>query len=522
MPAVSPPGALGARPQHRGETKAAVTVADKVASGAFWGTTSRVVMLVTQLVSTPVLARLLSRRDFGIVNMSATFFFVAAILSEFGIGNYLLKARPLTERERQAGKLSAWLLGIASSTAGVVAAVPLARFYGEPALAPVVAAQSLVMLLSNAAIVHTITRMRALDFRRLAMVAIAGNLTYCLVALALAWAGSGYWSIVSGRAAQAAVSLAVVTPTLTEIFPRRASWSDVRPILAFGAAVSVIGAMAQLCENVDNMSVGRLLGTASLGLYAVSYNAATLPQKYLAFMVGGIAIPLVAQAQDGEPLARALCRLARYQILFPVAVAAALGVFAPEACLVLLGGRWPDAPDLVRIMAVSAAMLSLQTVVQDALLNRGLLRPLRAYHAFKLLATTVLVLAGARFGVAGVAIGFAMAASLSVIAGLAYLGARLDLGAGRILGAMVRPLGVVLLSTAVGVGAREGLSALGLSKVPLLVTGTLVFLAMAVGLVRLLCPGEWQEVRAGLISLARRARQRLHAHGRAAEVLSSK
>ena len=49
----------------------------------------------------------------------------------------------------------------------------------------------------------------------------------------------------------------------------------------------LISGVVNVDENFDNILVGRIFGTTTLGTYAVAFNLATLPQRHLAYTIAG-------------------------------------------------------------------------------------------------------------------------------------------------------------------------------------------------------------------------------------------
>ena len=397
---------------------------DAVASGIAWGSIARIVQVAAQFAATAALARLLAPTDFGVVSMAAVFLAMANALADFGVRSYVIHRPSLDQTEIETAKAVSLILGFGVFTAAALAAWPLAWFFREPRLAPVVVVQALVYIVTSAGAVPSALLIRRLGFRRMALSEVAASLTYVTTAVVLAGAGVGYWSLVLGRVASSLAGLLVVAHRAGSMMPRSPSVERMGSMARFGGAVTGTGILTQVDENFDNIVVGRFLGAELLGVYAVGYNVAALPQRYLAYLVAGVANPVVARAEPAA-LSAAIQKYARYQVLGPGAVAVGLSIMAPEVTEILLGSRWAEAAPLIRLMGLSTAMLALGTVIGGSLVSRGAVKPLFAFHAAKLAATVLGVLAGLRFGMVGVAGGFLVATSASVLLGLRHVEARL-------------------------------------------------------------------------------------------------
>jgi len=154
---------------------------------------------VVQMISTVVLARLLTPSDFGLVAMVTTF---NLLLTNFGLNGF-------TEAIQQREEINHWLvsnlfwinLGMGGLlTVGFAASGSLlARFYGDAKVAHVTIAMSPAIFLSSIAVQHLALLKRAMRFSTVSINDIVARAGALLVAIALGFAGFGYWALVAER-----------------------------------------------------------------------------------------------------------------------------------------------------------------------------------------------------------------------------------------------------------------------------------------------------------------------------------
>jgi O-antigen/teichoic acid export membrane protein len=132
--------------------------------GAGMTVLSGVLSLAIQVIATVVLARLLTPRDFGLVTMVTTF---SLLLSNFGI-NGITEA--IVQREHLDHILASnlfWmnLAGGLLLTCGFAAAgSAIAKFFGEPLVAPIAAGIAISIVLTSPSVVHLALLKRAMHF----------------------------------------------------------------------------------------------------------------------------------------------------------------------------------------------------------------------------------------------------------------------------------------------------------------------------------------------------------------------
>src|SRR5579872_1788111 len=108
------------------------SVQSKMGHGALWLMLLTLVDRGLGLLSTLILARLLSPTDFGIVAMALSFVFLAQLLSACGFDVALIHNQSATETHYHTAWTLNALLGIVIMLLSVAAARPLAAFYHQP------------------------------------------------------------------------------------------------------------------------------------------------------------------------------------------------------------------------------------------------------------------------------------------------------------------------------------------------------------------------------------------------------
>ena len=140
--------------------------------------------------------------------------------------------------------------------------------------------------------------MRQMRFKAIALIEISAAFVGLLVACGLAASGFGYWSLV-------AMHLAIFATTLVMTWllsgwrpspPRRGS--GVRPMLLFGAHLSVSSVMGRLAVGSDEILIGRFSGAEALGFYTRAAALSFRPLEQLLSPSGSIVIPVLSRMQS--------------------------------------------------------------------------------------------------------------------------------------------------------------------------------------------------------------------------------
>jgi hypothetical protein len=142
-------------------------------------------VLAIQVVATVFLARLLTPRDFGVVTMVTTF---SLLLSSFGMNGFTEALIQREQIDRTVTSNLFWIVvagGLFLASGFVAAGSWLAKFYGEPLVAPISAGLSVSIFLDTVSVMHLALLKRAMRFS-----AVANNLVVARVGILGARVGS--------------------------------------------------------------------------------------------------------------------------------------------------------------------------------------------------------------------------------------------------------------------------------------------------------------------------------------------
>jgi O-antigen/teichoic acid export membrane protein len=180
------------------------------------------------------------------------------------------------------------------------------------------------------------------------------------------------WALVFG-----AVSNRIFAVILSYAFhPYRPKfkWNQthIRHLFSYGRWVWVMSFIGYLVSQGDNLTIGKMLTPADLGLYQPAFALALLPAGEIARVFGNILFPLFSKIQgDKEILKRSFIRVAR--IIFAVTIPASFGLLAlaPEIVSNIYGERWLGMVPILSVLIFYGLIKSFEFVVNPLFLGVG-------------------------------------------------------------------------------------------------------------------------------------------------------
>jgi PST family polysaccharide transporter len=426
--------------------------------GALALSASSALRLGLQLAMLPILARLIGPAEYGLVAMAMPFILFANVLSDGGM------SLALGRRQEVTAELEATVLWLSTGIGGAIALVlaglawPLGEVMHQPRLPWLIMALSPILLMNGLAAASNARIIREGRFSVFAGGDLFSTLAGAGVALAAAVHGYGAWSLVAQQLALWVVKLVWVTVNGRAAFRLHWRFDEARDLLKFG--LHAIGSQLAdyVSRNIDNLIVGAILGSLSLGFYAMAYQIVRIPDMLISGPLYLYIFTAVSRAAH-ESQRRALQDLATSAVRLASAAFAplfcGLAIIADLAVPLVLGDKWHGAIQPLRWLAGAGFFFCVCSLVSATLMALG--RSALQLRLSMLLggATIVIVGATARSGVTVVSAALAGGIGLVCAVYIHHLARALKMPRRRLIAAFGPALMGSAAMTAVLLGARQ-------------------------------------------------------------------
>lgn len=381
----------------------------RLTSAVRWATLAQIARQSGQVLSAIVLARIVSPRDVGLIAMAIVATGFVSVIRDLGVGAAVVQRQSLDDSYASTQFWVALLFGtFATLLLGLLAPL-VADAYDEPRVTDVTRALALTFVLAGAGVVHQARLERQLRFSAVAVVEIVAMTAGLSAAVLLASSGGGVWSFV----AQALVSAAATTaglwlaeswrPTMTINLSTAAAGSR------FGAPLTAFNALNFVARNADYALIGRFLGSEPLGYYTLAYRLMLVPLQTIVSVTNRVMFPALAALQsDRDQARRRYLQSLSGAAFFALPLALSVGASADHLVPAVLGQGWEPAVPVIRILSLVACLQTLSSTVGPIYLAAGRTKLLLAWGAIVTALTVLGFLVGLRWGIIGVAAGYAV------------------------------------------------------------------------------------------------------------------
>ena len=373
-------------------------------SGLSWSTISQFGVQVLKMATGIALARLLSPKEFGLMGMIAVFVGFASIFINFGFGAALIQKK---DAEQKHYSSIFWInigLGITLMSILMICASWIAKFYKEPILIPVTILISANLFIGAIGSVHSTLFQKQLNFKSLAITEIVAVIFSGIIAITMASLGFGIWSLVI-HSITSTVTMVTLMWYFSDWRPSFVfDWKAVKDLIGFSSNLFGFNILNYFVRNVDNLLIGRFLGSSALGLYSKAYSMMLFPLSNMSMVIGRVMFPAFSSIQEDIPRIRKLyLRITRNTALITFPLMLGLLITSDSFVAAVLGLQWSGMIPILKVFCIVGMIQSIGTLNGIIYQSQG-----RTDLQFKVGGTigvmgVIAIIIGLRWGVVGVA-----------------------------------------------------------------------------------------------------------------------
>lgn len=334
--------------------------------GSAWMIAARWAMRLIGLVSTIILARLLTPDDFGVIALAMIVVGLLDTVAYAGVDLALM--RPGNDSREHFD--TAWTVQIIQGTllaAALILAAPFAApFFSEPrvmAVIQVIALRPFILGFQNIGIVAF---RKELDFAKDFRFTLFAKLLNFFIIVSAALVLKNYWALVAGMASSAIIEVGL--SYLMHAYRPKLSLKRIHDIWGFSQWLIISRIGSFLSRKTDEFVIGRVLGTTAMGGYHVASELATMPNLELVMPLRRAMFPTLSKAAK-DPAEFEHLFLLSFSAVATLGFSIGFGLMAitPELVPILLGHQWQAAVAPMRWLALfgsfSALILALEMLL---------------------------------------------------------------------------------------------------------------------------------------------------------------
>ncbi|MGC9269842.1 oligosaccharide flippase family protein [Acidiphilium sp.] len=434
----------------------------RTAHGAGWIMGWRFINRILGLISTLILVRLLAPSAFGIVALSMNLMFSLAQLSEAGIENAIIRNENPDRELYDTGFTINAIRGFGTGFLIAALAIPIARFFDNPHMINVLYVVGIGSAISSLENIGVVDFRRFIAFDKEFQLKLFPRLISVVAGVALAVWLRNYWALVFAILINQVAT--VVISYIIHPYRPRLTLSGWRRISGYSALVWLLNLVGVAQSATSNIVIGRVSGTADVGIYSVGSEIAGLPSSELIGPLCRAAFSgFSAAKQTGDNGATMMLRLLGLMALITVPAGFGLSLVAFPLVKLGFGDKWLGAVPILEIFGIATTVTIFGSIAGTLFAVQAWLKAsLKLNIGLTLLRVALLILLVPPYGLIGAAVAVSIIDVVSQIVYFMVMTRRLHVSIAAIVARVWRTLigaGVmtaVLLAAHLGWGRWEG------------------------------------------------------------------
>ncbi len=321
-------------------------------SGVKWLVGSSFIQKAISFLTTVVLARIFNPSIFGLFALAFVAVDALGLFKSMGFDSALIRRKDNIEKAANTAFFIIPLLGFIIYLILAISAPFIGKFLNSKDVVGVLRFLGIIFIFNCFGRIPAALLEKNMQFKKISIMEISSGVVYSITAIILALFGFGIWSLVFGYIIKVLIQNSMAWyfsnwhPKFE--FDREIAWE----MFHFGKFIFLAALAWFLRMNLDNILVGKLLGVAALGLYAVAFGISNFGADYFSGKIYRVTFPAYSKLhEDLDNLRKAFLKVLKHISLVAFPLGIILFLLSKEFLITVYGEKWVGAVDVLKILA---------------------------------------------------------------------------------------------------------------------------------------------------------------------------
>ena len=342
------------------------------AKGVAWTSIGTLGSGVLNLFVTIILARILTPKDFGIIELLVVFAGISDIIVDSGFSQAIIRDRYCSNKDLSSVFWFNFGIGFFLYTLLFFSSPHIAAFYDAPIMENLSRIVFLTIVFNSLSVVHNAKFSRELNFQPYSIACICAIIISGTIAVFLAKSGWGIWALAVNLAGFSFLRMSILW-LFSSWYPHFVfSLSSIRKYFKFSVNLLIQGLLDKIVTNLESLIIGKIYTKKQLGFFSQGRKLDSYVTQASTNIVVKVSYPLLAKVQDDPQRLKegyrtivgvTMCAIAPIMmIMFCGAKYIMNGVF---------GSQWLPAAPYLRLWAICGLSLIIYSIFSNIFLVKG-------------------------------------------------------------------------------------------------------------------------------------------------------
>jgi O-antigen/teichoic acid export membrane protein len=276
-----------------------VMILEKVISSSLIQVNGNMLIKAIGIISTAILARILSPADFGIIAMAVVVYEVLLPIGEIGTRNFILKQEKITDAIYNVTFTFRFICISLVTILLLFSVENIASYYQNNNVTEVLYVYALCLILKSLQNIYLLDLMREMNYKPILLVNLASKVLSVIFLIGFAFYFKDYRALAYGMLM--VVIFEVIGSYIVSKKRPAFSLKGIRDNWNFSKWLLFEIVVGQMREKIDIIITGRFFQPSDLGYYQVGKNIGSLPMQQISNPISGICLSIFSQKnQNGS------------------------------------------------------------------------------------------------------------------------------------------------------------------------------------------------------------------------------
>lgn len=357
---------------------------DKTFLSFFWVFIEKFGYSGITLISTLVLARLLTPYEFGLIGTVAIFVSVSDMIVEAGFGAALVQKKNITKEDYSTVFIFNAIMSVILYVILFFVAPLIAKFYDNSIYSPIIRILGLKLLINAFTLTQRVHILRELAFKKQAFINTLSLFLSVLLAIILAYMGYGVWALVA-QLVSYSFFIALLMFIYVKFIPSLVfSTASFKELFSFGGKIIINSALRAIYNDAFGLIITKKFSTNLTGLYSQAKRLVAFPNSIFTSLYDTAGFPILSRIEREEKFKKELTKINRGVFSLALPLLLIIPFQAKNIVLIALGENWLEAASILSILSISL-LTSLVDISSTAVLKaKGMGREILRYGVLKI------------------------------------------------------------------------------------------------------------------------------------------
>lgn len=338
----------------------------------FWDYFNRFGNTVFALITTTILARILTPQDYGLVGIAMAVNAIAGIFLNLGFVSAIIQVKEIDQKSLSTVFFFNLIIAFSIYLSIFLSSNIISGYYEIPDLKNLLKITSLYFPIAAMSIVPNALLTRAMNFKSIAIVNLISSVFGGLIGVFMAINHFGFWSIIAQQLFTGffvLIGYFIATKWLPIIYFKLKS---IQHMLKFGVYMFLSGMLDSIYSRIDIFLIAKVFSPASLGLYTRAQGLDSQIRMLSSSSLLSVLFPTFAKIRDDKEQLKSMYY--QYFELISFLFCLLAGIFylsATPLFLLLFGAQWGVSADYFKILILAGFAYPLSSLSLSIIEARG-------------------------------------------------------------------------------------------------------------------------------------------------------